>query len=326
MIPSNRPPLLTPHFPSLPDISRSKAIKMLRHQAEPLASHIIEDRPYRTPKSYPHWQELASTIALSFSETTSKATLIHNHSCGLWLSQNAPMYTVSTELLRHFEKTDLPLHPNNSLLQTIAFPLSSILVLFPSNAIKTPDGGCLDWAIVRLDDANTPEFNSGHYRGLNFELLSHQNEYPRSFYWSSIDTKNINWYGGAWIKEDGSLLIKQSVLGEIPLNEHDHQFTHHIRLLCLQLFFAACFEPSLSADSPHHHNTTAASQSPRKNRSWTPRALSLPEKKTTAGKRAATTHASPRAHWRRGHWRNQAIGEGRQQRKLTWIKPTLIKP
>jgi len=36
------------------------------------------------------------------------------------------------------------------------------------------------------------------------------------------------------------------------------------------------------------------------------------------------THASPRTHWRRGHWRNQAIGEGRISRKRLWIKPMLI--
>jgi hypothetical protein len=30
------------------------------------------------------------------------------------------------------------------------------------------------------------------------------------------------------------------------------------------------------------------------------------------------------AHWRRGHWRNQPIGKDRQERKLIWIKPTLV--
>lgn len=31
------------------------------------------------------------------------------------------------------------------------------------------------------------------------------------------------------------------------------------------------------------------------------------------------------AHWRRGHWRNQAVGQDRQERKLIWIKPTLVR-
>jgi hypothetical protein len=38
----------------------------------------------------------------------------------------------------------------------------------------------------------------------------------------------------------------------------------------------------------------------------------------------AGTHASPRTHWRRGHWRNQAVGEGRADRRRTWIQPILV--
>ncbi len=31
------------------------------------------------------------------------------------------------------------------------------------------------------------------------------------------------------------------------------------------------------------------------------------------------------AHWRRGHWRNQAIGVGHSAHKLIWIRPTLVR-
>lgn len=31
------------------------------------------------------------------------------------------------------------------------------------------------------------------------------------------------------------------------------------------------------------------------------------------------------AHWRRGHWRNQACGQGLQDRKLIWIMPVLVR-
>lgn len=35
-------------------------------------------------------------------------------------------------------------------------------------------------------------------------------------------------------------------------------------------------------------------------------------------------HASPETHWRRGHWRMQAHGEGRALRRLTWVRPCLV--
>ena len=34
---------------------------------------------------------------------------------------------------------------------------------------------------------------------------------------------------------------------------------------------------------------------------------------------------SPRPHWRRGHWRNQAHGLGRRDHKLIWIAPTMVR-
>lgn len=35
-------------------------------------------------------------------------------------------------------------------------------------------------------------------------------------------------------------------------------------------------------------------------------------------------HASPRTHFRRGHMRRVAIGQGRTARKWVWIEPTLV--
>jgi hypothetical protein len=40
---------------------------------------------------------------------------------------------------------------------------------------------------------------------------------------------------------------------------------------------------------------------------------------------AALTGHELSAHWRRGHWRNQAVGRGRSERKLLWIRPTLVR-
>jgi hypothetical protein len=36
------------------------------------------------------------------------------------------------------------------------------------------------------------------------------------------------------------------------------------------------------------------------------------------------THASPRLHWRRGHWTRQVFGVGRAERKRIWIRPLLV--
>jgi len=40
---------------------------------------------------------------------------------------------------------------------------------------------------------------------------------------------------------------------------------------------------------------------------------------------ASGAHASPRLHWRRGHWRHQAVGPREAPgHKLLWIEPVLV--
>lgn len=36
------------------------------------------------------------------------------------------------------------------------------------------------------------------------------------------------------------------------------------------------------------------------------------------------THASPRLHWRRGHYRRQPCGTGRKEHKIIWLEPCLV--
>ena len=49
-----------------------------------------------------------------------------------------------------------------------------------------------------------------------------------------------------------------------------------------------------------------------------------PASRPSIAEQTEQARKGPRAHWRRGHYRMQAHGEGRQQRKLVLIRPQLI--
>jgi hypothetical protein len=60
---------------------------------------------------------------------------------------------------------------------------------------------------------------------------------------------------------------------------------------------------------------------------WTPNWLGRTYR--TPGRTADSTtekgtHASPRLHWRRGHWRDQRVGAGRKESKTIWIEPVVV--
>jgi hypothetical protein len=58
---------------------------------------------------------------------------------------------------------------------------------------------------------------------------------------------------------------------------------------------------------------------------WTPNVIGRAYRlrRETAGEGAASD-VSPRMHWRRGHWRNQACGVGLGDRRHMWIEPMLV--
>lgn len=48
------------------------------------------------------------------------------------------------------------------------------------------------------------------------------------------------------------------------------------------------------------------------------------EQRAAALGATSSHHTSLATHWRRGHWRNQAHGQGRVLRKMIWLMPTLV--
>lgn len=57
---------------------------------------------------------------------------------------------------------------------------------------------------------------------------------------------------------------------------------------------------------------------------WTPNIIGRKYATKTDPNAETGTHASPRMHWRRGHFRQQAFGVGRAEHKILWIEPMLI--
>lgn len=57
---------------------------------------------------------------------------------------------------------------------------------------------------------------------------------------------------------------------------------------------------------------------------WSPNVIGAGYAMRTERSEPSETGISPRSHWRRGHWRSQAYGEGMLLRKTLWIEPVYI--
>lgn len=57
---------------------------------------------------------------------------------------------------------------------------------------------------------------------------------------------------------------------------------------------------------------------------WTPNLIGKYFRYRKVSESSDGSHSSPRTHWRRGHFRNQAYGTGRHEHKTIWIEPVLV--
>lgn len=107
------------------------------------------------------------------------------------------------------------------------------------------------------------------------------------------------------------------------------------RLVINAILYLAYYEPDAEldypGDAPQRLVNQARSAKPTEARRAASKLASMGYRKVYlcgrhfAGPSTATAEStSPSAHWRRGHWRQQACGPGRKQHKLNWIMPTLV--
>lgn len=307
----------------------SQFSRLLHQRQDPVLQIVRRERPYRIPKGYMHWDTLSAIVAISLAsldpsqpQPSDLASLLNINRLGLWFVQGAPLYCISTPLLRAFEQTDI--HEKQSLLEDLNPPLATMLLLFPANSIKTPDGAPLDFAVVHLADKRWPQLSTGEACGFKVPYLDHEHEI--NVHWSGISADETCWFSGMGLKHDGTILTSDEQLGSSVCTAEDRAFLAKMRSIILQCLLGLTYRPDLFENEPIPSSGGAGRKhkpSHQKERGplyprWIGKHYSKP---IPAG---VGSHASPREHWRKGHWKRVAIGVGRIERRWVWIEPTFV--
>lgn len=124
---------------------------------------------------------------------------------------------------------------------------------------------------------------------------------------------------------------------DADLTEYDEEFLEKLGVITFGTFLAMNAKPELVEKGKLLKRVTKANAAPKE--FWSPNIIGpkyrlkreVP-KINRYGKFAADqrkrdqggTHASPRLHWRRGHYRMQAYGVGLKERKQLWIEPVIV--
>jgi hypothetical protein len=292
----------------------------------PLLDKIRSARPYKIPKGYLSWRSLSALVTIAATVFDKPG---HDPQARtvfwrmvLWLIQDAPLYCISAELLEAFAQTDILDRPG--LLQGLEAPIPTFILLPPIGALKTPAGDAVEYMIIHVSDRRYPERSRGKSAEFAIDLprLEHQEEIV--VHCGVSDESGIVWFGGIGVLPDGSLQFEKNITDEHEAG--DPAFMAMMRSLSLQAILALQYQPELLSDEPPPPRPKGFSRSKQPQPTCrSPRWLGKDFKAKTQDSAPGTgTHASPRTHWRRGHLRRVAIGEGRCDRKVVWIQPRLI--
>lgn len=259
------------------------------------------------------------TDANEYLKDNDQASYFHWHRLGLWVNKKAPLYCIDREIFKALNGTET--ENKKELLKDLPTPIPTLMMLLPQGSIVSPEGGELDYLLIHVSDREHPEWS--YAPGLPYLAT----ECPIVIQAMGIDTKRTTWFFGiGFDRTTGEVQPDRRDVGKQETNEADSQFLDRMRSLTLQILLLLAYQPELievPQQSKKRH-PKAKSKGQRKSEFANPRWIGKGYKHPVARSNGTGTHASPRTHWRIGHWRSQACGEKYQDRKILWIKPTII--
>ena len=304
-------------------------------ESQPELVETVRARPYKMPRGYITWAHLSALVAMYLAVV--KAGIGHRSQddisteiVGLrmtqWFLQDAPLYCLSTDLLRAFESADL----SNvfELFQDFETSLPTFLVALPNNAVRTEEGSALSFLCVHVSERDRPELSTAEGYGLEVPYIDHDG--PMHVHLSSMDNVGVTLISGLTIDSEGQLYDSGRILNAQELSSSDLSDVTRMKKIALQCLLALAYSPELFDEPAASTSVTKGTSGHRKQKrplARSPRWL-RPHSVPSAGRsRQGGSHASPRPHWRSAHERRVPVGpRAKNERKVVKIRPTWVNP
>lgn len=328
-----------------------KELRKIKELAEKKARQTqfykrLTKRTYRRIKGYPDYKQVAVEFAshLMCLETgfelrgfTDSAWNAMSHSA--WMAYENPIFpvfAVTKELAQAFLATDLPPH-----VCGLNRSFQNALFLFPE-LVRTPDNYLCQWAFAS-------HFQKGETISTlpKSALVGFSDRVADSL--DRIKSPPLEVSKLRWVSQVGSLATIYSSIMELPEEgdkpitgnidfggnlefwgentnpETEQQFTRAVDKLLLQTLLYLQLKPdAVSSTPPSSHQSGNGFRGKADPHQPLEPIWIGKDYKPQVIRKSHSSHASPRLHWRRGHWKRVAVGEGRQSRKWAWIQPTLV--
>ena len=321
-----------------------KAIEEIMQQSFPDLLQAFYPRIYEHTGRYHSPRAMAAMMANVVAETLRygherSATAYRLMMPGLAYlrERRMPHFFVAPDLLEAVQRTDFD---NDIDWTELALPYECGILMLPKGALVHPTDGevaMLMWARLKAGEQPSP------WPGVPITVIPHDSfvllgACPETMIWyDSILTSNVRptmrlhnlFYRG---EGDPIPHIRRMTELDSDLDERDSAFLEQMGVILFGTFLAMNARPQLVERGALLKRVGKAGNA---REFWSPNVIGakykfkretarVVEGRFVVQQREHGTHASPRLHWRRGHYRNQPVGPGRKERKTIWLEPCLI--
>jgi hypothetical protein len=243
----------------------------------------------------------------------------------IWASRLAayrvPIFWLTREITEALKLTTLPVTLD---LTTMKLPFEAAVFMLPKGSLtyqsEASDVVCVSYARAAMHE---------EIRSINpaaIETLSGRGDF--SVFAGMLNGRLLNW-SHPW-EQPLDIAQLDATIQDTPHNPLQTQFQtditaydKHFMARVAHLVFNTL---QLMLARPELVSTGSLVRQVRNKRHsmkafWTPNTIGQDYKLRRESQPLGGTHASPRGHWVRGFWRDQACGANYTQRKETWIEP-----
>lgn len=242
------------------------------------------------------------------------------------VDKRMPLLFIAPKLLQAVTQTDFQ---DDIDWVNLELPYEHGIFVLPRGAITHPIDGDVSfivWSRVYPGEYKTPIGITVTLSQISFSIVAMCSG-TGTWYDSTLNAsfRPTLRLGNLFYRAEGQPMTskRRDSIFDADLEEGDSEFLEHMGRVVFGTIMAMNARPGLFTQGKCTARVPAKKNKPARE-FWSPNVIGRDYQTKQAHVGGTGTHASPRMHFRRGHFRAQPVGPGRLERRQIWIEPMLV--
>jgi len=284
---------------------------------------------YHSPREVAGWLGWSALQFVNYGvEKSPSAVKLLTPALGGLVAKGMPTFFLDRNFLEALKRTDFK---DEIDWTTMKLPYEEGIMILPRKAFIHPKDGEVSfivWSRLKEGDYTFPFSKQPHAKVIHvkketFAIVAMTGR-DGVWYDSCLSTEfrpTLKLNNMFYLAKDDEIPPDNSTdsVFDEPLTEVDLPFVEQMGIIVFGTLLALLAKPTLLTKGEKGKTIVKGDT---KREWWTPNIVGRGYQ--TRREPGDGSHASPRMHWRRGHFRDQAHGAGRALRKQIWLEPTLV--